>query len=126
VPPTPPSRQKIYSVVILMADRLYADLLGGKIRAAFPEAAYPITVRVRDAQTLLAGKPVDLMISGLSLPDSDVTELLALERASRPFRRVVVVAPLLQDWISICSVVSAWTPSSIRRARTMPRSTPHY
>ncbi len=51
---------------------------------------------------LLAAAPVDLLVSGIGLPDADVTEVLALDRAVRPFRRVVVVATLQQEWLALC------------------------
>lgn len=95
-------RLDICSVLILKGDRLYAELLAGRVRGLFPAATCQVAVRVSDALQAMLADPVDLLVSGIGLPDSDVTEVLAMNRLSRPFRRVLVITTLQKEWVAHC------------------------
>ena len=80
-------------VLILKADRLYADVLRQNAESILQPAQVAIATSVATAQTLLAGERMDLFITGLGESlEGDALDLIA--RCKRPpfrARRVLVV-----------------------------------
>src|SRR5690606_16852777 len=80
-------------VVILKADRIYAEALRQYTLHVFPSARVLVAWSVDAARTLLAAEPVDIFVTGVGAShDSDVLDLIAKgnSRASRPGRVLVV------------------------------------
>lgn len=86
---TPP----IQCVLILKADRLYAEALRQYTLHVFPSAQVQVAWSVETARPILAKEPIDLFVTGVGATlESDVLDLLAqgVAHASR-VRRVLVV-----------------------------------
>src|SRR5688572_5469816 len=80
--PTPTIR----CVLILKADRLYAEALRQYTLHVFPAARVLVAWSVESAKTLLAVEPVDLFVTGAGATlESDVLDLLA-QQTSKPSR----------------------------------------
>jgi DNA-binding NarL/FixJ family response regulator len=80
-------------VLILKADRLYAEALRQYTLHVFPTARVLVAWSVASAKTILTTDPVDFFVTGIGTTlDSDVLDLLA-QRSSHPSRtqRVLVV-----------------------------------
>ncbi len=73
----PPSRQSL-RIVIVKWDMLTADVLGRLARDAYPEAEVTICRTGADALDTLRRRPAALGLFGLTLPDIDGLDLLAL------------------------------------------------
>src|SRR5688500_2791058 len=87
---TPPIR----CVLILTADRLYAEALRQYTLHVFPAARVLVAWSVESAKTLLSTEPVDLFVTGVGTTlESDVLDLLEQQthRPSPRARRVLVV-----------------------------------
>jgi DNA-binding NarL/FixJ family response regulator len=89
LPPTP----KIRCVLILKADRLYAEALRQYTLHVFPAARVLVAWSVESAKTLLATEPVDFFVTGVGATlESDVLDLLAQQTGNaRRVERVLVV-----------------------------------
>jgi DNA-binding NarL/FixJ family response regulator len=86
-PNTPPIR----CVVILKADRLYAEALRQYTLHVFPAARVLVAWSVESARTLLTTESVDLFVTGVGASlESDVLDLLA-QRNGRSAQHVLVV-----------------------------------
>jgi DNA-binding NarL/FixJ family response regulator len=88
---TPPLR----CILILKADRLYAEALRQYTLHVLPAARVLVAWSVESARTLLATEPVDLFVTGVGATlESDVLDLLAQppsHGSTRGRRRVLVV-----------------------------------
>lgn len=88
-----PKNRQTRCVLILKADRLYAEALRQYTLHVFPAARVLVAWSVASAKTILGTEPVDFFVTGFGATlDSDVLDLLA-ERSSQPCRtqRVLVV-----------------------------------
>jgi DNA-binding NarL/FixJ family response regulator len=88
-----PHAAEIRSVLILKADRLYADNLRQLVLTILPHATVKHTASIANAALALAKEPVDLLITGVGLSlDGDVLDLLSSHTGPRGrVRRVLVV-----------------------------------
>jgi DNA-binding NarL/FixJ family response regulator len=85
----------VRSVLILQSDRLYADLLRQYTLRVFPCASVRLAATIDAAELALAGKLVDLMITGVSATaEGDVLDLIArcAARTLPAPRKLVVIA----------------------------------
>lgn len=82
-----------YSVLILKADRLYAETLRKLARAVLPQASIQTVSTVADAAAALAARRIDLLITGVGASlAGDVFDLLPTGvEASARVERVLVV-----------------------------------
>jgi DNA-binding NarL/FixJ family response regulator len=79
-------------VLILKADKFYADALRRVTRSVFPRAEFVMANRVSIAAAELLRSPVDLFLTGIEMTDGDVFELLeACTATPRDGFRVLVV-----------------------------------
>ena len=88
-----PTLPPVRCVLILKADRLYAEALRQYTLHVFPSANVHVAWTVESARTILAAEPVDIFVTGIGASlESDVLDLLA-ERSIPPLRdqRVLVV-----------------------------------
>jgi DNA-binding NarL/FixJ family response regulator len=87
--PTP----KIHCVLILKADRLYAEALRQYTLHVFPDARVLVASTVESAREILTNEPIDLFVTGVGASlDSDVLDVLAQEtRDPHRLRHVLVV-----------------------------------
>ena len=77
---------QIRCVLILKADRIYAEALRQYTLHVFPGARVLVAWSVAAARTILAAEPVDFFVTGAGATlESDVLDLLA-QRASKPLR----------------------------------------
>lgn len=84
---------QIHCVLILKADRIYAEALRQYTLHIFPHARVLVTWTVESARAILAAEHVDIFVTGVGASlDSDVLDLLA-ERSTPPRKdqRVLVV-----------------------------------
>lgn len=81
------------TVLILKADRLYADLLRVETLRGFPRAQITVASSVAEATAILGTEPADLLVTGLSATlGGDVLELIARCRSRNlRARRILVV-----------------------------------
>jgi two-component system capsular synthesis response regulator RcsB len=87
------ARASVRTVLILKADRLYADYLRESVGRTFPQARIVVTSTVTAAAVALALERVDLLVTGVGAAlEGDVLDLLA-RRAGEPTaeRRTLVV-----------------------------------
>ena len=86
---TPPPR----CVLILKADRLYAEALRQYTLHVFPAARVLVAWSVETAKNVLASEPVDIFVTGVGASlESDVLDLLAQRSGqTRSTQRVLVV-----------------------------------
>lgn len=82
-----------YSVLILKADRLYAETLRKLTRAVLPQASIQLVATVKDAAAALAARKTDLLITGVGASlAGDVFDILPTGPASAArAERVMVV-----------------------------------
>ena len=88
-----PTAYAVRSVVILEADRLYAEVLSQYVARVFPRAQITQVNLAESAALALAARPADVFIAGISAAmEGDVLDLL-WQRVVRPSRetRVLVV-----------------------------------
>ena len=78
--------------LILTAEAAAAASLRGQVVASFPHEACDCVHRLRDARAVLHTRSIDLLVSGIDIPDGDVLDLVAGDRAqSRRIKRVLIV-----------------------------------
>lgn len=90
----PATTPGICSVLILKADRLYADALRQQALQVFPQSNATIAVSLDAAQALLSAGQVDVLVTGVGTSmEADVLDLLArsMSQPSRRARHVLVV-----------------------------------
>jgi len=93
----------VSSVLILKADRLCAAAIAQVARSVFPNATIQLLLRIQDARAALAAAPVDLLVTGVALPDGDAIDFLAAEQNGlRRFRRVMIVTGRLEPHVLQC------------------------
>lgn len=87
-----PTSLRLSRILILKADRLYAEGLRKEAAGVFPAAQFTLVNRLKSAAAQLASGAFDLLVTGVGFPDGDVLDLLA-ERGGDPrsARRVLVV-----------------------------------
>jgi DNA-binding NarL/FixJ family response regulator len=82
---------QLYTIVILKADRLQADLLRQIVSSVIPNARCSVASKIEQARAMLE-HPVDLLVTGIGSFDEDVLELIALStRNPRRARAILVV-----------------------------------
>lgn len=85
---------QVHRVLILKADRLYAEALRQQTLRVFPRARVPIALTVEAAKTALAAGEVDVFVTGVGASfESDVLDLLGgfTRQSSDHIPRVLVV-----------------------------------
>lgn len=78
-------------ILVLKGDKLCASVLTETVGRIFPNAFVFRETTLQGALGLLAADPVDLLLTGISLPDGDTLDLLAELPERRQFRRALVV-----------------------------------
>lgn len=93
---TPSPDPSVRSVLILKADRIYAEALRQHIQGVFPDANVRTSVSLESARQILMSESVDLFVTGAGASlDCDVIDLLAsLPGPSRSLRVLVVTVRL--------------------------------
>ncbi len=86
-------------VLILEADQFCADMLRQIAARAFPQASLSLVNRVSLAAAMIAIASVDLLLTGLYLPDGDIIDFLAASLGQIPFPRVLVVTACQEQWV---------------------------
>jgi len=93
----------VSSVLILKADRLCAAAIAQSARSVFPDVTIQLLRRIQDARASLTVAPVDLLVTGVSLPDGDVIDFLAEnQNETRRFMRVMVVTEHREPHVLRC------------------------
>lgn len=82
---------EIRTVLILKADKLSARILQQLVQAVAPGAEFRLVFRVMEAVSATAGRPVDLLITGIGMADGDTLDFLETGLRERWFKHVVVV-----------------------------------
>jgi DNA-binding NarL/FixJ family response regulator len=86
-------------VLILTADRLYAEVLRQAATQTFPRALIKIATSVEHAGLVLAAEVVDLFITGIGAPqEDDVLDLLLRSAADHHRRQCVLVVTAAHDY----------------------------
>lgn len=84
-------------VLILKAERLYADFLRQVTVAEFPDAVCTLATSVAEAEAALEIGSFDLMLAGMTLQDGDILQLLSSSGyVPRPIRHILVVTSNLE------------------------------
>lgn len=93
---TPSSPLKVQTVLILKADRIYAEALRQHVLSVFPEARVLTALTLDAARRILNSETIDLFITGVGTSlGCDVIDLLAhLTTPSRSIRILVVTVRL--------------------------------
>jgi DNA-binding NarL/FixJ family response regulator len=92
---TPPLR----CVLILKADRLYAEALRQYTLHVFPAARVLVAWSVESARTILISEPVDVFVTGFGATlESDVLDLLAQRCGPSPRTRRVLVVTVRREY----------------------------
>lgn len=89
----------LHEVLVLKADRFYADVLQEAVHQLVPGVAVRKGVTLDAARKALAEKPVDLLIAGIGFPDGDLLDPLAEWMAAGLVRRVLVVTGHKEPWL---------------------------
>jgi DNA-binding NarL/FixJ family response regulator len=71
------SRRHSTTILILKADRLYADLLRRQVLSLHPDVNCRVVHQMADAEQFLEAHPVDLFVTGLEALDGDTLDLVA-------------------------------------------------
>jgi DNA-binding NarL/FixJ family response regulator len=81
-----------YSVLILNADRLYADFIRQRVLTVHPSANCTIVQRVAQARDVFHDQKIDLFVTGVEAPDGDIIDFLSRgsRLSSRPNATLVV------------------------------------
>lgn len=95
----PIPRSEVGTVLILEADQLCAEALQQAAEGVFPGARFRVVNRVSVGMALIAAGSVDLLLSGVYLPDGDTLELLAASVAQHQIGRVLVVTRDHEQWV---------------------------
>lgn len=78
--------------LILTADSAAAASLRDQVVASFPDETCDCVHRLHDARSVMHARSIDLLVSGIDIPDGDVVDLLSGDRAqSRRIKRVLIV-----------------------------------
>lgn len=93
---TPTTLPAVQSVLILKADRIYAEALRQHIQGVFPGARVRNTQTLESARQILTSESIDLFVTGVGASlDCDVIDLLAsLSSPARSLRVLVVTVRL--------------------------------
>ncbi|MEO7411821.1 MAG: LuxR C-terminal-related transcriptional regulator [Opitutaceae bacterium] len=78
-------------ILIVKSDILYAGVLQAATQRVFPTATFRREVTLKNTLAAVAEEPVDLLITGVSLPDGDTLDLLAEPLPGRGFGSALVV-----------------------------------
>lgn len=82
----------IRNVLILKADRVYAEALRRAVKRVVPAAAIRTVHTIQDAAAALAEAPVDLLLTGVGMPDGGILDFLSVYLVEpRRVSRVLVV-----------------------------------
>jgi DNA-binding NarL/FixJ family response regulator len=93
---TPP---QIHCVLILKADRLYAEALRQYTLHVFPAARVLVAWSVESATTILTTESVDLFVTGVGASlETDVLDLLAQQSAAREHTQHVLVVTVRREY----------------------------
>ena len=88
----PVTTSTLRCILILKADRIYAEALRQYTLHVFPAARVLVAWSVESARTLLTTEPVDLLVTGVGPSlESDVLDLIAQQTKRETPRRVLVV-----------------------------------
>ena len=90
-PMSSPLNSRSPKILIVKSDVLYAGVLQGATQRVFPTATFRREVTLKNARAALLEEPVDLLLTGVSLPDGDTLDLLAEPFARRGFGNALVV-----------------------------------
>ncbi|MSU60246.1 MAG: response regulator transcription factor [Pedosphaera sp.] len=102
-----PACATVENVLILKADRLYAEMLRQHIHHEFPAARITIVASVEAAARVLAAGPNDFLITGLGAPvDGDVLDLLVQHRQRRTGTRRVFVVTARREYRVLAALKS--------------------
>lgn len=95
-----PEFPEVRFVLILKADRIYAESLRLQALHVFPRARVTVALSVESAKLALATQPVDLFLTGVGASlESDVLDLLARSPApSHPRARRVLVVTVRREY----------------------------
>jgi DNA-binding NarL/FixJ family response regulator len=97
--------RRIGSVVILKADRVYAECVRQLALRVFPAARIEIATSVPMAAPLLAAAPIDLFVTGIGVSiDGDVLDLLSRYRQPQPSGRRVLVVSARRDYRELAAL----------------------
>jgi DNA-binding NarL/FixJ family response regulator len=100
----------IATVLLLQANRFYADMLRQQIAAVYPGAVCKWVSRVAEAQRAVLSGPVDLLVAGTEAVDGDVLDFLLACTGVEPPARFILV------------ITSHREPHLLERLRSMPVS----
>lgn len=82
----------IHMVLVVKADRLYAESIGHRVLDVFPGARVMVAQSVTDAAKELERSAVDLLLSGVGVAEGDGLDLLAdCVRPPRRAQRILVI-----------------------------------
>src|SRR5688572_5884629 len=94
-------------VLILTADRLYAEVLRQAALQTFARADIKLTASVEDARTALAAQTVDLFITGIGAPhEDDVLDLILRQAADNSRHQRVLVVTATHDYRELTALRS--------------------
>jgi DNA-binding NarL/FixJ family response regulator len=103
-------------ILILKADRVYADALRRVVRRVVNGARIRCCDRIADASAMLAKRPVDLLIAGIGFRDGDALDMLPRwTGAAGDVRKTLIVTtrkePRLLFALSALAVEGAFDPA---------------
>ena len=94
-----PTTPQIHCVVILKADRIYAEALRQYTLHVFPAARVLVAWSVEAARVLLTSEPVDIFVTGVGASlESDVLDLIAGGISRSPHSRRVLVVTVRREY----------------------------
>src|SRR3954464_3074440 len=85
------SASRAPKILILKSDLLCAGVLEAATRKVFESATFRREATLKNARAALASEPVDLLLTGIGLPDGDTLDLLAEPPERRRFENAMVI-----------------------------------